>query len=712
MKNISKLLAVAIIMGMVSVPAYSETYNDEPPSVYYSQGQTFYKNGQFSSAIKEFKKALRDNPSDNSAKIGLINSYISRAEYYNNTEKSPQKALYDLKSAVFYFVCYNGMTDKTAYSNAYNAAAGNLGLLEKSLNADITADGLVKSAKIERAKGEFAAAGYDFYRAKGDSKNAYVSNVGLGDVLNILGQPSLAIEYYTKAQSINPDDTELQLKLARVYEVTNQSEIASEHYNRALKNSDEKEDILNSLETICRQRADKNPSDAEAHCNLGVIYQKQGKYNLALTEYQKAEKLNPASVTTKNNLGLLYFEQKNYKSAIETYNSVLLIDPKNVNAWIQKGRCFAAVKLTDKAEESYTNALKYAPDNTEAQTYLAELYAESMSANEVMEKLSEIPNIKISSDFYSKTAYSLHQKGDTDNALKYYQKALSLNPNDKSLYLNIAQIYNGKNNFTEAIKYSKEAMVRFPNDKQVKTLNSEINSRQTGAIYEEATKLRDSGKYTEAIAAYNKIPNQGYETYVGIAGVYQLLKDYPHAIEYYKKALAVKPSDEEVSVALAGVYIYDNKNNEAEPLLRNVLVKNPNNTQAKEFLAYINKNNAETILQTAVQKFEAKDYKTAESLLSNAIKSTPDSYMAYYYRAMVYDAQGNYKAAVSDYETTVKLEPSTALAYYSLGVDYDTLKNVPKAISNFSKYLELAKETNEYTNYAKQRLSQLKSAKH
>ena len=169
MNNIQRLLTAVLICGMAYSPSFSETYTDEPPSYYYTQGQTMYKSGQFSSAIKEFKKALRENLADNSSKIGLINSYISRAEYYNNTEKNPQKALTDLKSAVFYFVCFNGMTDKNTYSNAYNAASGNLNLLEKSLNSDISADGLVKSAKSSRAKGEFAAAGYDFYRALEES---------------------------------------------------------------------------------------------------------------------------------------------------------------------------------------------------------------------------------------------------------------------------------------------------------------------------------------------------------------------------------------------------------------------------------------------------------------------------------------------------------------------------------------------------------------
>jgi len=80
--------------------------------------------------------------------------------------------------------------------------------------------------------------------------------------------------------------------------------------------------------------------------------------------------------------------------------------------------------------------------------------------------------------------------------------------------------------------------------------------------------------------------------------------------------------------------------------------------------------------------------------------------MPYYYRAMVYDALGNYKLAVSDYESVIAKDSSIALVYYSLGVDYDSLKDFPRAIQNYKKFLELSKENNEYTNYARQRIKQ------
>ena len=55
---------------------------------HYDAAQDYLTQGQYSSAIVEFRKALRINFMDNSARIGLINSYLARATYYANQEKN------------------------------------------------------------------------------------------------------------------------------------------------------------------------------------------------------------------------------------------------------------------------------------------------------------------------------------------------------------------------------------------------------------------------------------------------------------------------------------------------------------------------------------------------------------------------------------------------------------------------------------------------
>ena len=73
---------------------------------HYNAAQNYLLQNQFSSAIAEFRKAMRINYLDNSAQIGIINSYLARGAYYANVEKNYDKAANDYRSALFYLKLY------------------------------------------------------------------------------------------------------------------------------------------------------------------------------------------------------------------------------------------------------------------------------------------------------------------------------------------------------------------------------------------------------------------------------------------------------------------------------------------------------------------------------------------------------------------------------------------------------------------------------
>ena len=100
-KIILSLVCVLFIYNSaVAEPTvYDDNYVENPN---YVLGNQYLANSQFSSAITEFKKAIRTNPADKSALIGLSNAYNMRAQYYNNTIKATDNAISDLKSAIFY----------------------------------------------------------------------------------------------------------------------------------------------------------------------------------------------------------------------------------------------------------------------------------------------------------------------------------------------------------------------------------------------------------------------------------------------------------------------------------------------------------------------------------------------------------------------------------------------------------------------------------
>lgn len=704
--RIKTILTIAAFISMASInDGYCETYYDTTPSEYCIQGQKYYKSGQYSSAVNEYKKALRENPNDESARIGLINSYVGRAEYYNNTEKNTKKALNDIKSVIFYFECFTNSSQGMS-TQAYKSALENLAVLESSLNADTSYQGLMNSAdNLRKVQWEFAAAGYDFYRALGKDENSVEANIGFADILKLLKKPQKASVYYERALKTNPSDAEIRMKLARALEESGEYGKAADNYNIALQNSSQKEEILTSLEKICRQRVEQNPSDGEAHCNLGTIYQKRGNIEGAIAEYAKAEKLSPSLITTKVNLAILYFEQKKYKEAIEASNKALLTDPKNIQARLQKAKSFQAMSSWENAVNEYKEILKTDENNSDAIYGLAEIYTKNKPDKDAIETLKE-DGIKLSPDFYTEMAYKAHKLKELDKAIKYYNLAIKEGSSDKSVYINLSQIYSEQNNFQSAIQCIEQAKTKFPSDEAVEKQYKAIQANFTNNQYAEAENYYKQEEYQKAIAKYEEINPQNYDTSVGIAAAYQNLKEYDKATEYYKKALEYKPDTETVQIALAGMYIQTDKLTEAEDVLNKI--KNSENQQVKELKRYIAEQNSTSAIQEALAKFDAKDYNKAEEILTGLIQQKTGGYLPYYYRAMVYDAQKKYTQAVNDYEAVIAKDSGIALVYYSLGVDYDSLKNYTRAVQNYKKFLELTKDDNEYTKYARQRIKEAK----
>ena len=76
---------------------------------------------------------------------------------------------------------------------------------------------------------------------------------------------------------------------------------------------------------------------------------------------------------------------------------------------------------------------------------------------------------------------------------------------------------------------------------------------QTSDWFEEGNAAYNEGNYEQAISFYNSIVDEGMESaplYYNMGNTYYKMKDYPHAILYYEKALKLDPSNEDISTNL------------------------------------------------------------------------------------------------------------------------------------------------------------------
>ena len=708
MRKLSFLTIALLLVSSCSFAqnVYDDNYQENPN---YLLGNKYLKSSQYSSAINEFKKALRENSADSSSLIGVTNAYNMRAQYYNNTVKDIDKAISDIKSSLFFIKYYSDNGLSVISPQNVDSIQNNLKILESAKKAAITAEDRFSYAKKARIKGEFAASAYDYQQIASNPKFSFDANSALGDIYGIFNQTDKAISYYKKAASINPDDSNIHLKLARAYEQINDFNSSLKEYDIALADSSESTEILSSLERIWQKKVDEFPKDAEAHANLGVVFQKQLRYNEALEEYRKAEALNPSNLNTKINIGTLYQAQKKYDQAVNTYNAILAIQPYNVKVLVYKAECLKELKKNEDAINLYKTALNIEPQNAQIKAKLYELLKNTMSTDDVLDFLyKNVQNSPMDANSYYEFAYELHKANKIDDAINFYLETIKLDNKKIDAYVNLSQAYRQKKNYKDALAIIKKAQLIAPDNDQVKNQYSLITNEYTSNKYAAASNAYESGDYQKAINEYKLIDPPTADALIGIAASYQALSNSQEALNYYKKAMELAPDNEDIPVYIASLYVNLNDNANAKKYIDIALGINPNNKQAKELSQYLLAKDSDVLIDQAVDLYNAQKYNEAIVIFNKILETDSKNATIYYYRALSYDGLNNYQKAIEDYKSTLKYAPDMTIAYYSMAVDYDVLKNYQLAKENYVKYVDLSTEDNEYRQYAKSRIAEIK----
>ena len=235
-----KVLGTVCCLAICSILGQNQAFSapNSAFSEHYNMAQNYLMQNQYSSSIVEFRKALRINYLDNSARIGLINAYLARATYYANQEKNYDKAANDFRSALFYLRIYPSK-DQTVQNSASMIASAteNLNQCLKVISFDTTSGSRYKRAEELRAMGNFSAAAYEFLKASESEKLAGEANIQIADLLKLLGNEPRSADFYKTALELKPTDGILRMKYARTLDKLGRYDEAVVQYNEALANS-------------------------------------------------------------------------------------------------------------------------------------------------------------------------------------------------------------------------------------------------------------------------------------------------------------------------------------------------------------------------------------------------------------------------------------------------------------------------------------------
>lgn len=618
---------------------------------HYDAAQDFLTQGQYSSAIVEFRKALRINYMDNSARVGLINSYFARATYYANQEKNYEKSANDFRSALFYLKIFPTKEQLVQNSASMIATANeNLNQCLKVISFDRTASSRYKKAEELRAMGNFAAAAFEFSQAAQNESFAPKANVQIADLLKLLGNEKRSADYYKIALDLTPNDSLLRMKYARTLDKLGQYDDAVVQYNAALANSKGDMEVLYALERIYLKKLAQSPTDAELHANIGAIKQAQGDFESALSYYGKAEQINPTNVNTRLNVGTLFQQKKDYLKALKSYDSVLTLYPDNVQANLYKAQVLVEMGNKKEALNLYKKVLSIDPTNSIAKAEIVGVMQDTMSPKEFVAYLSEkSSNDSTMQNMLYDYAYKLHKENKIDDAINAYNAVIKNNPSKVDAYVNSAICYASNGDYKSAQNILNIAKERFPKNNMVLKTLQDVQKDSISTVLAKAIEAYENKDYKTALQQYMAVNPATEDSLTGIAACYQALEYPEKAIEFYKKAMTIASQNSEIPYYIGYLYSEQQRWAEAEEYLKKSLAINPE-SEAKNLLPYVLQNFSLAEYNDAVTLFEDNKFEAALTKFNNIIKKQTDNAFAYYYRGLIYDEQKKYKLAVEDYK--------------------------------------------------------------
>lgn len=100
----------------------------------------------------------------------------------------------------------------------------------------------------------------------------------------------------------------------------------------------------------------KNPSDVDAHLQMGIILAKAGDRDEAMKYFDKVLTLEPRNSAAMNNRGNIFMIEDKYAEAQKAYLAATQMSPNDAKVWVNLARAYKSTKDIKKAKAAFIKA--------------------------------------------------------------------------------------------------------------------------------------------------------------------------------------------------------------------------------------------------------------------------------------------------------------------------------------------------------------------
>jgi len=191
---------------------------------------------------------------------------------------------------------------------------------------------------------------------------------------------------------------------------------------------------------IYSQLIEENPADADAWCNLGLLYYHKGEIEEAEQAFLKCIEYDPEVLEAYFNLGRLYQSNREFEKALTYYKEVVTRNEEDGIAYYYMGQCAKAVGRIDDAVAFLDEAIRLQPNNLEVGVALATLYVERGDYQKAEDALRVIlvSHADVVPVHFS-LGLILREQGKKESALAQFSRVVQLDENHVQGFYNLAE---------------------------------------------------------------------------------------------------------------------------------------------------------------------------------------------------------------------------------------------------------------------------------
>jgi len=518
-----------------AIQEYRLAIEADPTSAYLSSGlaEIYARTGRIRDAVSEAQEILKRDPQNLEAHRLLGHIYLrSLGDMQSGSgsdnvlklaiEQYEQIVKLDPKSA----------DDHVMLGRLYHADSNiNKAVEEEKLAVKMAPDSeeaVTALALLYNEMGDGAKAAETLSMVPEGARSAKLYSA-LGETYDQQKNYKKAIESYQHAIALDRDNLDAMRGLAE-----------------SLLNDGQADKALQQYKII----SDANPEDARTYIRIGEIYRRQGKLDLALQNLKKAQSMVQDSEQISYDLASIYQTQGRYDEAIQTLQDLLKKTEKPDDKYSQEDKDNRAIFLERlgsaygdnnneaAAIETFQKMLALGDDNAErGYGAIIDTYRENKewqkateAAHDAMQKLPKSRRLKM---VY---ASQLADSGKTDAGLDMVKSLLNGSPDDREVYINLANMYN-------RLKRWQDADAALDKAAQLATKPEEKENIE----FLRAAALERQKKYDQAEEGFRKIlatsPDNGAVlNYLGY-----MLADHGNRIDealaMIKKAVDLEPAN-------------------------------------------------------------------------------------------------------------------------------------------------------------------------